>query len=161
MVCIVQRVHEIPVEGVDICKFGKAIEDRLQLFRKGFSSIFDLACVELLQSLFSRCAFAMVIWCQSTARILLILKPLRIWVGRRRCVRLRTMSRNSCEFGTGAISFHVVFILNEYMAIAWRSVKVEKRRGKKSAHEIDKADNNSVRVLHKYFCVLAWLVASG
>lgn len=44
-----------------------------------------------------------------------ILKPARIWVGRRRWVRERTMSRNSWEVGTGGISFQVVFIL-----VAWR-----------------------------------------
>ena len=40
-----------------------------------------------------------------------MVKTNRICVGRRRCVRERTMSRNSCEFGTGAISFQVVFML--------------------------------------------------
>ena len=38
-------------------------------------------------------------------------KPALICVGRRRCVRLRTISRNSWLVGTGCISFHVVFIL--------------------------------------------------
>ena len=43
-------------------------------------------------------------------RILLILKPDRICVGRRRWVLLSTTSRNSWLVGTGAISFQVVFI---------------------------------------------------
>ena len=34
-------------------------------------------------------------------------------MGRRRCVRLRTMSRNSWDVGTGWISFHVVFIVGD------------------------------------------------
>jgi hypothetical protein len=46
-----------------------------------------------------------------TDRILDILKPARIWVGRRRWVLLRTMSKNSVDVGMGAISFHWVFIL--------------------------------------------------
>lgn len=44
-------------------------------------------------------------------RIREIEKPDRIWVGRRRCVRERTMSRNSCDEGTGGISFHWVCVL--------------------------------------------------
>lgn len=37
--------------------------------------------------------------------------PDRMTVGRRRCVRERTMSRNSCDEGTGGISFHWVCVL--------------------------------------------------
>jgi hypothetical protein len=42
-----------------------------------------------------------------------MLNPARICVGRRRCVRLRTMSRNSCDVGTGWMSFHVVFMAGD------------------------------------------------
>jgi hypothetical protein len=39
-------------------------------------------------------------------------------VGNRRCVRLKTMSRNSCDVGTGWISFHVVFMASEAWLVA-------------------------------------------
>ena len=35
-------------------------------------------------------------------------------MGRRRCVRLRTISRNSWDVGTGWMSFHVVFMVGDY-----------------------------------------------
>jgi hypothetical protein len=40
-----------------------------------------------------------------------IWKPALIWVGNLLCVRLNTMSKNSCEVGTGWISFQVVFMV--------------------------------------------------
>ena len=54
--------------------------------------------------------------------ILLILKPGRICVGSRRCVRLRTMSMKSCVVGTGAISFQVVLMIAELGGVRFSNV---------------------------------------
>ena len=94
MVGIVQSVHQIAVERVDVLESREAIEDGLQLLSKRLGRKFDLSRVELMRVsvendfLPKLCGFR-------TARILLIWNPARICVGSRRCVLLRTMSKNS------------------------------------------------------------------
>lgn len=63
--------------------------------------------------------------------ILLIWNPERIWVGRRRWVRLKTISRNSCEVGTGWISFHVVFMVGNVRGVGggWGFGRVIVKKG--------------------------------
>jgi hypothetical protein len=97
------------MEGVDVLKSREAVEDCLELFAKRLGCELDFSSIEACGGQIT------VPWGPSfchSPRILLILKPDRIWVGSFRCVRERTMSMNSCEVGTGAISFHVVFILS-------------------------------------------------
>jgi hypothetical protein len=47
VICIVEGVEEIAVEGMDVLKFWEAVEDGLQFLREGLGSVFDLARVEL------------------------------------------------------------------------------------------------------------------
>ena len=85
----------------------KPLEDCGELLRERFLGIFDFSCIE---------SYIEIRICVSLLkgvklpRILLILNPDLICVGSRRWVRLKTTSRNSWLVGTGAISFHVVFI---------------------------------------------------
>lgn len=109
VVGIVQGVEKILVERVDVCEAREAVKDGLDLLGKGLGGVLDFTDVE---------GYAMSISLLSSALngggqplILEILNPARICVGKRRCVLLSTMSRNSCDVGTGAISFHVVFMV--------------------------------------------------
>ena len=82
---------------MNVLEARKSLKDRGQLFREGLLGVFDLAGVEgclRLAELHHHEQY-------QSPRILLILKPARICVGRRRWVRLRTMSRNSWLVGTG------------------------------------------------------------
>lgn len=108
VVGIIEGIEKIFVERVNVLQPWKAVEDGLELLAECFRRELDLSRVKVCKL------------CQPTShisdtigvlRILLILKPARICVGSFRCVRDSTMSINSCDVGTGAISFHVVFIL--------------------------------------------------
>ena len=46
MVCIIEGIEEIFVEGMYILQTGKAIEDKGDFFREGLLCVFDFACVE-------------------------------------------------------------------------------------------------------------------
>lgn len=108
---IIERVHQIAVEGVDIGEFGERVERRLKLFGKLLSCEFDFACVESTDTTDFEAASSV----QFTVSGLKTLKRREvvayICVGSRRCVLDRTMSSISCEVGTGAISFHVSFMV--------------------------------------------------
>lgn len=112
MVCIVEGIEKVFVERMNVLKSRKSVKNGCELFGKGFGGVFDLAnvksCAKRSQPLLSLPSSRRV----DLPLILVIANPALICVGRRLCVRLRTMSRNSCDVGTGAISFQVVFILN-------------------------------------------------
>jgi hypothetical protein len=109
MIGIVEGVEEIAVERVNILEFREAVEDGLQFLGEGLGGIFNFSSIKLCNCQPTSSLYTGV---RRTARILLIWKPERICVGRRRWVLLSTMSRNSVELGTGAISFQVVFMVN-------------------------------------------------
>jgi hypothetical protein len=96
VVGIVEGVEEILVERVDVLESGKAVEDGGELFRKGLLGELDLSGVEGWREELATASKQSSGFVPDIPRIRLILKPERIWVGNLRCVRLRTMSRNSC-----------------------------------------------------------------
>jgi hypothetical protein len=86
----------------------ESFQDSGQLLAKCLLRILNLPDIKL----FSRGITVSQLFVPATAPVHLllmraILKPGLIWVGSRRCVRLRTTSRNSCDVGTGAMFVHV------------------------------------------------------
>jgi hypothetical protein len=88
------------VERMNILQAREAIENSLKLFAECFRGELDFSCIEAFAQ---RQQLFVVPSSYCLPLILLILKPARICVGSRLWVRLRTMSMNSCEVGTGAI----------------------------------------------------------
>ena len=109
MIGIVESIQEILVEWMNILKPWKAIQYQWELFCKCLLSIFDLSSIEICKGSETK---SLNPWIFLILRILLIWNPARICVGNRLCVRLRTISRNSWEVGTGWISFHEVFMVS-------------------------------------------------
>jgi len=117
--------EELLTEWMYVLQAGKPLENGGQLLGERLLRIFDLAGVECCNHISpvpaDMCHVGLPL-------ILLILKPARICVGRRRWVRLKTMSRNSWLVGTGCISFHVVFIFATFPAAGVRTSRREVSR---------------------------------
>ena len=94
-------------EWMYILEPWKALEDCGKLLCECFLGIFDFSCIESCTVI---SIYVSMLNGVKLPRILLILNPDLICVGSRRWVRLKTTSRNSWLVGTGAISFHVVFM---------------------------------------------------
>jgi hypothetical protein len=110
MVGIVESIQEILVEWVNVLQTREGIEDRGEFLAESFLCVFDLSRVEVFcrkDPSVLQLSFTLVSWRKNLLRIRLMANPARICVGSRLWVLERTMSRNSCEVGTGAISFHV------------------------------------------------------
>ena len=46
VICIVEGVHQVSVEGVDVCEFGEGIECRLEFLDELLGGELYFACVE-------------------------------------------------------------------------------------------------------------------
>jgi hypothetical protein len=94
MIGIIERVQEIFVEWMYVLEAGKAIEDDLKFLAESFGGELDFSSIEAYET---PCQYLRGLDEQigGRPRIRLILKPDLICVGRRRCVRLRTISMNS------------------------------------------------------------------
>lgn len=121
------------MERMYVLKARKAVEDGRKLFDKCFCSVLDFANVERwdIKSAVPRSQVDRA----NLHLILVIANPALIWVGRRLWVRLKTISRNSCDVGTGAMSFHVVFILHGLLVVLDENAK-GRMRAISSAQEI-------------------------
>ncbi len=77
---------------MDVLETGKPFQNGLQLFAEGLGCELDFASVETWPVVSTEDITSLE---EGSPLILLILNPARIWVGSRRCVRLRTISMNS------------------------------------------------------------------
>jgi hypothetical protein len=77
---------------MNVLETGKPFQNCLQLFAEGLGRELDFTSVETWPVISMKDTIPLE---EGSPLILLILNPARIWVGSRRCVRLRTISMNS------------------------------------------------------------------